>query len=127
MGDQITQVTMFRCLGSHTQNDDEINENVAHRTQAEWFKWRKVTKMICDQKVSNNFKEKFYWIVIKSMLCDSECWALNGQQDHKVRITEIMLKWICEHRRKYKLQNEHIQEKVVVAFTEEMIVENHLK
>ncbi|XP_054787150.1 uncharacterized protein LOC129293296 [Prosopis cineraria] len=130
LGDQIIpQVEKFRYLGAIIQNDGEISGDISHRIQAGWFNWRKAKGVICDRKVPNKLKGKFYRTAIRpAMLYSSECWALTGQQEHKVGVAEMrMLRWMCGHTRKDKIRNEHISEKVRVAPIEEKMVENRLR
>jgi len=116
-------------LGSIIQKDGEILEDVNHRIQAGWFKWRKATGVICDRKVPDKVKGKFYRTAIRpAMLYGSECWALKGQQEHKIGVAEMrMLRWMCGHTRKDKIRNEQIRGRVGVAPIEEKIVENRLR
>ena len=77
LGEQlIQQVAKSRYLGSIMRQDDKIDWEVNHRIQAGWYKWRKATRVICDRKVPNKVKGKFYRIAIRpAMLYGSECWA----------------------------------------------------
>ena len=128
-GQVIPQVTKFRYLGSIIQQDGEIDNDVSHRIQAGWYKWRKATGVICDRKVPNKVKGKFYRTAIRpAMLYGSECWAVKGQHEHKMEVAEMrMLRWMCGHTRKDKIRNTHIREQVGVACIEEKMVESHLR
>jgi hypothetical protein len=48
VGDHIIQVTQFKYLGFIVQNDKEIKVDVNHRIQVRWFKWRRVSGVLCD-------------------------------------------------------------------------------
>jgi hypothetical protein len=45
-----------------------------------------------------------------------ECWAIKRQQEHKVNVAEmLMLRSMCGKARQYKIRNEDIQVRPVVA------------
>ena len=49
----------FKYLGSIIQNDGEIEEDVDHRVQAKWIKWRSALGVICDKKFHSSLGENF--------------------------------------------------------------------
>ena len=61
----IQQENKFKYLGSIIQEDCEVDGNVNNRIQAGWFKWRKDTGVICDRKVQDKVKGKFYLKAIR--------------------------------------------------------------
>ena len=66
----------FRYLGSMLQSDGEIDEDVSHRIRAGWVKWRQTSGVLCDRKVPQKLKGKFYRTAIRpAMLYGVECWA----------------------------------------------------
>ncbi|KAK9161059.1 hypothetical protein Syun_007400 [Stephania yunnanensis] len=74
---EVPKVNHFGYLGSIIQNDSNIENDVTHRIQAGWKKWRSATWVICDRNVPNKLKGKFYRIAIRpAMFYGSECWAV---------------------------------------------------
>jgi hypothetical protein len=64
----------FRYLGSILQKDDDIDEDVRHRISAAWLKWRQASGVLCDKKVPQKLKSKFYRTAIRSAMLDgAEC------------------------------------------------------
>jgi len=64
-------VILISQLGSILQKNREINEDATHDTR------RKTLGVICDCKVPNKLKEKFYRIAVRlTILCGCECRAL---------------------------------------------------
>jgi hypothetical protein len=104
----------FRYLGSMLQSEGEINENVSHRIRAGWVKWRQTSCVLCDKKVPNKLKDKFYRTAIRpAMMYDAKCWATKGQHVQKMSVAEMrMLRWICGHIRKYRIRNDNIKDKL---------------
>ena len=100
-----------------------------NRIRADWFEWRKTTEVICDSKVQDKVKEKFYRTAIRpAMLYGSECWALKRPHEHKMQVTQMrMLRWMYGHTIKDRIHNDHIRERVGVASIAEKMVENCLR
>ena len=48
--DIIPQVTIFKYFESIIKHDGEIEEDVNHKIQIGWSKWRIVSAIICDEK-----------------------------------------------------------------------------
>jgi hypothetical protein len=77
----------FWYLGSMLQSDREIDEDVSHRIRVRWVKWRQTSGILCDKKVPNKLKDKFYRIMIRpAMIYDAECWATKGQHIQKMNV-----------------------------------------
>ena len=69
LGNQIIpQVTKFKYLGSVIRQDCEIDDDVNHRIQAGWCKWRKTTGVLCDTKVPHKMKGKLNDTAIRSTI-----------------------------------------------------------
>jgi hypothetical protein len=116
----------FWYLGSMLQSEGEINEDVSHRIRVGWVKWRQASGVICDKKVTNKLKGKFYRTTIRpAMMYDVECWATKGQHVQKMSVTEMrMLRWICGHTRKDRIINDDIRDKLGVAPIQEKLVQH---
>jgi hypothetical protein len=65
-------------------------------------KWRQISGILCDKKVPNKLKNKFYKTIIRpTMMYGVECWATKAQYIQKMSVVEMrMLRWICGHIRK---------------------------
>ena len=89
----IQQVDKFRYLGSIIQKDCEVDSDVNNRIQAGWVKWRKTTGIICDRKVEDKIKEKFYRTptIRPTMLYGSECWAIKRKHKQNLEVTEMRM------------------------------------
>ena len=67
-------ILQFRYLGSVLQKDGDIDEDVKHRISAGWLKWRQASSILCDKRVPQKLKGKFYRTVIRpAMLYGAEC------------------------------------------------------
>ena len=88
----IKQVDKFKYLGSIVQDNCEVADDVNNRIQAGWFKWREATRVICDHKVQDKVKGKFYQTATKpTMLYGRECLALKKQHEHKMQVAEMRM------------------------------------
>ncbi|GJV91044.1 ataxia telangiectasia mutated family protein [Tanacetum coccineum] len=78
IGDHILEPKeSFRYLGSVMHKSKRIEDDVTHRIQVGWLKWRAATRILYDKNVPLKLKGKFYRVAIRSaMLYGSECWPL---------------------------------------------------
>jgi hypothetical protein len=74
-GQVVAKKDTFQYLGSMLQKDGDIDEGVRHRISAGWLKWRQASGVLCDKKVPQKLKGKFYTMAIRpAMLYGAECW-----------------------------------------------------
>jgi len=119
----------FKYLGSIIQNDGEINNDVNHRIQTSWLKWRSATGVLCDRNIPLWLKGKFYRTAIRStLLYDAECWTIKRYHAQKMSVVEMrMFCWMYDNTRRDKVRNEDIRVKIGVAVIEEKMRENRLR
>ena len=73
-GQVVPQKDTFRYLGSMLQEDGGIDEDVNHRIKARWMKWRQASGILCDKRVPQKLKGKFYRTAVRpAMLYGAEC------------------------------------------------------
>ena len=92
----------FRYLGSMLQRDGDIDEDVSHRIKAGWMKWRQASGVLCDKRVPQKLKGKFYRTAIRpAMLYGAECWPTKRRHVQQLSVAEMrMLCWIYGHTRR---------------------------
>ena len=91
-GQVVPRRDTFRYLGSMLQSDGEIDEDVSHRIRAEWVKWRQTSSVLCDRKVPQKLKGKFYRTAIRPvMLYGAECWATKRQHVQKMSVADMRM------------------------------------
>ena len=74
-GQVVPRKDTFRYLGSMLQKDGDIDEDVSHRIKAGWMKWWQASGVLCDKRVPQKLKGKFYRTTIRpAMLYGAECW-----------------------------------------------------
>ena len=74
-GQVVAQKDTFRYLGLMLQKDGDIDEDIRHRISAGWLKWRQASSILCDRRVPQKLKGKFYRTTIcPAMLYGAECW-----------------------------------------------------
>jgi cation diffusion facilitator CzcD-associated flavoprotein CzcO len=62
------------------------------------------------------------------MMYNAECWTMKGQHIYKMSVAEMrMLLWICGHKRKDRIRNNDIRDKLRVASIQEKLVQHHLR
>ena len=89
----------FRYLGLMLQKDGDVDEDVSHRIKAGWMKWRQASGVLCDKRVPQKLKGKFYRTAIRpAMLYCAECWPTKRTHIQQLSVAEMcMLRWICGH------------------------------
>ena len=64
-GQVVHKKNIFRYLGSMLQRDGDIDADVSHRIKTGWIKWRQTSDILCDKRVPQKLKGKFYRTAIR--------------------------------------------------------------
>jgi hypothetical protein len=73
-GQVVSKKDSFRYFGSMLQKDGDIDEDVSYRIKVRWLKWCQTFGVLCDPRVPQKLKRKFYRIAIRpAMLIGAEC------------------------------------------------------
>jgi hypothetical protein len=113
-GKVVPQKDTFRYLGSMLRKDGDIDEDVNHRIKTGWMKWRQASGILCDKRVPQKLKSKFYRTAIQpAMLYDDECWPTKRRHVQQLGMATMrMLRWMCGHTRKEQIRNDDIRDRV---------------
>ncbi|PVH32444.1 hypothetical protein PAHAL_9G397800 [Panicum hallii] len=114
-GQVVAKKYTFWYLGSMLQKDGDIDEDVRHRISAGWLKWRQASGVLCDKKVPQRLKGKFYRTAIRPAM-------LYGAESEM-----RMLRWFCGHTRRDRIRNEEIPDRVGVAPIEKKLIQHRLR
>ncbi|KAK3561573.1 hypothetical protein QTP86_010656 [Hemibagrus guttatus] len=88
-GEKVKKVQEFKYLGSTVQSNGECGKEVKKRVQAGWNGWRKVSGVLCDQKISARIKGKVYRTVVRpAMLYGLETVSLRKRQESELEVAE---------------------------------------
>ncbi|KAK3528885.1 hypothetical protein QTP70_012078 [Hemibagrus guttatus] len=91
-GEEVKKVQEFKYLGSTVQSNGECGKEVKKRVQAGWNGWRKVSGVLCDQKISARIKGKVYrTVVIPAMLYGLETVSLRKRQESELEVAELKM------------------------------------
>ena len=98
------------------QRDRDIDKDVSHRIKVGWMKWRQASGVLCDKRVPQKLKGKFYRTVIRlAMLYGAGCWPTKRRHVQQISVAEMrMLRWICGHTRRDRVQNDDICDRLRV-------------
>ncbi|KAK3525577.1 hypothetical protein QTP70_000451 [Hemibagrus guttatus] len=89
-GEEVKKVQEFKYLGSTVQSNGECRKEVKKRVQAGWNGWRKVSGVLCDQKISARIKGKVYRTVVRpAMLYGLETVSLRKRQESELELGTI--------------------------------------
>ncbi|KAK3526319.1 hypothetical protein QTP70_022745, partial [Hemibagrus guttatus] len=110
-GEEVKKVQEFKYLGSTVQSNGECGKEVKKRVQAGWNGWRKVSGVLCDQKISARIKGKVYRTVVRpAMLYGLETVSLRKRQESKLEVAELkMLRFSLGVTRLDRIRNEYIR------------------
>jgi hypothetical protein len=128
-GQVVPRKDTFRYLGSMLQRDGDIDADVSHRINAGWMKWRQASGILCDKRVPQKLKGKFYRTAIRpAMLYGAECWPTKRRHVQQLSVAEMrMLRWICGHTRLDRVRNDDIRDRLGVAPIEEKLIQHRLR
>ncbi|XP_026377905.1 uncharacterized protein LOC113272249 [Papaver somniferum] len=128
-GQIVPRKESFRYLGSMIHSDGVIKEDIRHRSQLGWAKWRLATGILCDRKVPVKLKGKFYRTTFRpAMLYGAECWATRSSHLMALHATEMrMLRWACGHTRHDKIRNDCVRGKLGVAPMKDILSQHRLR
>ncbi|KAK3571141.1 hypothetical protein QTP86_003093 [Hemibagrus guttatus] len=110
-GEEVKKVQEFKYLGSTVQSNGECGKEVKKRVQAGWNGWRKVSGVLCDQKISARIKGKVYRTVVRpAMLYGLETLSLRKRQESELEVAELkMLRFSLGVTRLDRIRNEYIR------------------
>ncbi|KAK3510265.1 hypothetical protein QTP70_032584 [Hemibagrus guttatus] len=110
-GEEVKNVQEFKYLGSTVQSNGECGKEVKKRVQAGWNGWRKVSGVLCDQKISARIKGKVYRTVVRAaMLYGLETVSLRKRQESELEVAELkMLRFSLGVTRLDRIRNEYIR------------------
>jgi hypothetical protein len=116
-------------LGSMLQKDGDIDEDVNHQIQIRWMKWRKDSGILCDKRVLQKLKGKFYRTAIRpAVLYGAECCPIKRRHVQQLGLPEMcMLRWMCGHTKKDRVQNDDIRDRVRVSPIVEKLAQHRLR
>ncbi|KAK3514359.1 hypothetical protein QTP70_015886 [Hemibagrus guttatus] len=110
-GEEVKKVQEFKYLGSIVQSNGECAKEVKKRVQAGWNGWRKVSGVLCDQKISARIKGKVYRRMVRpAMLYGLETVSLRKRQESELEVAELkMLRFSLGVTRLDRIRNEYIR------------------
>ncbi|KAK3521126.1 hypothetical protein QTP86_013013, partial [Hemibagrus guttatus] len=110
-GEEVKKVQEFKYLGSTVQSNGECGKEVKKQVQAGWNRWRKVSGVLCDRKISARIKGKVYRTVVRpAMLYGLETVSLRKRQESELEVAELkMLRFSLGVTRLDRIRNEYIR------------------
>ncbi|KAK3542601.1 hypothetical protein QTP86_031299, partial [Hemibagrus guttatus] len=91
-GEEVKKVQEFKYLGSTVQSNGKCGKEVKKRVQAGWNGWRKVSGVLCDQKISARIKGKVYRTMVRAaMLYGLETVSLRKRQESELEVAELKM------------------------------------
>ncbi|KAG2551901.1 hypothetical protein PVAP13_9KG445085 [Panicum virgatum] len=102
-----TKIEYMICDFSTTRHEGET-------ISAGWLKWQQASDILCDKRVPQKLKSKFYrTTILPAMLYGAECWLTKRRHIQQLSVAEMwMLRWFCGHTRSDRVRNEVIRDMV---------------
>ncbi|KAK3570673.1 hypothetical protein QTP86_024754 [Hemibagrus guttatus] len=109
--EEVKKVQEFKYLGSTVQSNGECGEEVKKQVQALWNGWRKVSRVLCDRKISARIKGKVYRTLVRpAMLYGLETVSLRKRQESELEVAELkMLRFSLGVTKLGRIRNEYIR------------------
>src|ERR1700733_2360735 len=128
-GNTLKQVEDFKYLGSVMHNTGGCEQDVKNKIKSAWQKWRDLTGVICDPKITVALKGKIYKTMIRPvMMYGAEAWTLRRKEEKLLERTEMrMLRWILGITLKDMQRNENIRIRIGVVCITDKIREARLR
>jgi hypothetical protein len=128
-GINIKRTRTFKYLGSVVEEQAGMENEVTFRIQCGWNNWRRVSGVLCDNKVPVELKGKVYKSVVRPALTYGlEAAPLKKVEERKFNVAEMkMLRWMLGVTRWDKIKNEHIRGTVKVNEIASKIQESRLR
>ncbi|KAK3542667.1 hypothetical protein QTP86_032413 [Hemibagrus guttatus] len=128
-GEEVKKVQEFKYLGSTVQSNGECRKEVKKRVLAGWNGWRKVSGVLCDQKISARIKGKVYRTVVRpAMLYGLETVSLRKRQESELEVAELkMLRFSLGVTRLDRIRNEYIRGTALVGRLGDKVREARLR
>ena len=88
----LRQVNKFKYLGVTISEEGGSEKVIRARFSAAWGKWRDLSGVICDKKMSRKLKIKLYMTVIRPVLLYGvECWTIRKKEEQILEKTEMRM------------------------------------
>ena len=113
---KVPRVKEFKYLGSTVQESGDCEREIQRKVQKGWNGWRKISRVICDRRLSNGEKGKVYSSVVRlAMVHGLETVSVTKKHVKEMKVAEMkMLRFAMGVTKKDKIRNEQIMGTVKV-------------
>ena len=93
-GENLERVNTLKYLGATLAENRELDAEMTHRIQSGWKNWKRISRILCDRRISLRVKWKVYNTVVRpAMMYGAETWAVKKAHEKKLDVAEMMM---CE-------------------------------
>ena len=126
---EVKRTKSFKYLGSYVTENGDMDEEISQRIKSAWYNWKKVSGVLCDNKISARLKGKVYKSVVRpALLYSSETWPMKRAQERRMEVAEMrMLRWMCGVTRRDRIKNAYIRGTVKVTEITKKMQERRLR
>ena len=124
-GENLERVNTLKYLGATLAENRELDAEMTHRIQSGWKNWKRISRILCDRRISLRVKWKVY---NTAMMYGAETWAVKKAHEKKLDVAEMMmLKWMSGVTKMNRIRNERIRGTTKVGEISKKVQESRLK
>jgi len=107
----VPQVENFKYLGCVIQSDGNCNKEIKKKVQAGWNSWKRVSGVICDNRMAPRIKGRIYQVAVRpAMIYGMETLSMTKRQEMELETAEMsMLRFSLGVTRMDRITNERIR------------------
>ena len=127
--ENLERVNTFKYLGATLADNGDLDAEMTHRIQSGWKKWKRISGIMCDRRISLRVKGKVYKTVVRpAMMYGAETCAVKKGQEKKLDVAEMrMLRWMSGVTKMDRIRNERIRGTTKVGEISKNLQESRLK
>ncbi|GAB0096098.1 hypothetical protein DMENIID0001_115620 [Sergentomyia squamirostris] len=88
----VPECTKFKYLGSVVNQLATYDDDVNHRINVAWMKWRENSTIFCDRKMPMKIKGKLHSTIVRpAVFYSSQCWTMYRDFEKKLNATDMKM------------------------------------
>ena len=82
----------FKYLGATLADNGDLDAEMTRIIQSGWNNWKRVSRILCDRRISLRVKSKVYKTVVgPAKMYGAETWAVKKAQEKKLDVAEMRM------------------------------------
>ena len=85
-GENLERVNTFKYLGATLAENGDLDAEMTHRIQSGWKNWKRISRILCDRRISLRVKGKVYKRVVRPAMMYSTCRDVGSQESTREEV-----------------------------------------